>query len=225
MASPNLSQLTGDGSEENLNISQATTNLSEKTALPLQSSVDTAAHGDSRLLRLPAELRNVIYRYVLVQVDPIDIANDGHQEPALLTTCKEIRQEAVTLFYCENEFEIEMIDWNIINFLKWDKILAAALGDGDNFDCARGRTRCVGPSDDPNWANLHHWMKEYYHDNTVLEQTEPSSLCSGEETDVYVVASMFVVLNNMKSKTWEEMEGILKEFRVVLAKVDERWNW
>ncbi|KAK3681858.1 hypothetical protein LTR37_020817 [Vermiconidia calcicola] len=55
--------------------------------------------------KLPAELRKHIYRLVLVQLDTIDISlNRTPNEPALLATCSQIHDEALSVYYGENTF-------------------------------------------------------------------------------------------------------------------------
>lgn len=49
-------------------------------------------------LRLPAEIRNTFYRQILLQRDPVLI----RKRPALLSTSKRIRDEAVPIYYGEN---------------------------------------------------------------------------------------------------------------------------
>ena len=53
-----------------------------------------------RLLDLTGELRNRIYRYALVDPDQlsIPITVDGYARPGLLSTCKQIRQEALKIY-------------------------------------------------------------------------------------------------------------------------------
>ena len=59
----------------------------------------------SSLMKLPAELRNQIYRYAIVQNESINVTRvDTPKEPALLATCKLIRKETLTMFYHENKF-------------------------------------------------------------------------------------------------------------------------
>lgn len=54
-----------------------------------------------RFLELQAEIRNHIYQEALVSLDMIDV--DGQapciREPALLATCKEVRNDARAMFY------------------------------------------------------------------------------------------------------------------------------
>ncbi|CAK4034157.1 Hypothetical predicted protein [Lecanosticta acicola] len=62
--------------------------------------------GKCKLLELPAELRNDIYRLVLVPEDDaaVDIDANGYDRPGLLSTCKQIYYEARKIFYAENKF-------------------------------------------------------------------------------------------------------------------------
>ena len=64
-------------------------------------------HEDSDLLGLPAELRNRIYRYALVGQAPVDVgAKKTLDEPALLAVCKQIRNEALAIYYHESRFHV-----------------------------------------------------------------------------------------------------------------------
>jgi len=57
------------------------------------------------LLQLPPELRNRIYEACLLADGVIDVADkDEIEEPALLATCKEVRNEATAIFYGGNTF-------------------------------------------------------------------------------------------------------------------------
>ncbi|KAK5112292.1 hypothetical protein LTR85_011564 [Meristemomyces frigidus] len=60
---------------------------------------------DSQLLALPPELRNIIYRCVLVSDTPINISCEASiTPPTLLDTCRRIREEAISIYYHENTF-------------------------------------------------------------------------------------------------------------------------
>lgn len=58
----------------------------------------------SPLWKLPPELRNHIYRYTTVLDEPIDITAIREKQPALLSGCTEIREEAIKMFYHHNSF-------------------------------------------------------------------------------------------------------------------------
>ncbi|KAK0356105.1 hypothetical protein LTR91_009206 [Friedmanniomyces endolithicus] len=59
------------------------------------------------LLKLPPELRNAIYSYVLV--DPPEVLVTYHwRPPALLSMSKQIRREALKIYFAENIFRIDI---------------------------------------------------------------------------------------------------------------------
>ncbi|KAK0301115.1 hypothetical protein LTS00_000264 [Friedmanniomyces endolithicus] len=59
------------------------------------------------LLRLPPELRNAIYSYVLV--DPPEVLVTNHwRPPALFSMSKQVRREALKIYFAENIFRIDM---------------------------------------------------------------------------------------------------------------------
>lgn len=60
------------------------------------------------LLELPAELRNKIYEYALVEQWCIEIDRQNHLQPGLLRTCHQIRAEAIEMFYSENQFQLRV---------------------------------------------------------------------------------------------------------------------
>ncbi|EMC94272.1 hypothetical protein BAUCODRAFT_228368 [Baudoinia panamericana UAMH 10762] len=69
--------------------------------------LETAAvsRNECRLLSLPAEQRNAIYHLAMVQPRPLNVAQRTDvREPGLLSTCKQIRAEALAVFYGTNLF-------------------------------------------------------------------------------------------------------------------------
>lgn len=57
--------------------------------------------------KLPGELRNKIWRDLLVSPEPVDVTNRTHAtEPAILATCQQVRQEATSIYYSENTFSL-----------------------------------------------------------------------------------------------------------------------
>ncbi|KAK3722639.1 hypothetical protein LTR37_002209 [Vermiconidia calcicola] len=74
----------------------------------------------SPLLELPGELRNRFYGYVLVD-DIIKLDSTRHTEPELLHTCKQVRKEAIRIYYAENRFEILVPDYDSSLLLQWSQ--------------------------------------------------------------------------------------------------------
>ena len=69
----------------------------------------SATDPECKLLGLPAELRNRIYTLALVNDETFDITerhrtNVDRVEPGLLATCRQVRDEALSIFYGGNTF-------------------------------------------------------------------------------------------------------------------------
>lgn len=78
---------------------------------PHDSKSPTNNDRKSRLLALPAELRNAIYSLVLVEPSDIVISTKHYsQPPALLATCRQVREEASSLYYSLNRFHFMVSD-------------------------------------------------------------------------------------------------------------------
>ncbi|KAK3047727.1 hypothetical protein LTR09_010841 [Extremus antarcticus] len=61
------------------------------------------------LFKLPPELRNAIYRYTLLSSEPIKLhVKTVATLKALTDTCTEIRKEAASIFWAENDFTAKM---------------------------------------------------------------------------------------------------------------------
>jgi hypothetical protein len=76
----------------------------------VNETVPTQPESHSPLLKLPPELRNRIYEYALRFDNGICEVNEtvGIPESALLLTCKEIRREAIGIFYSVNKVHVEL---------------------------------------------------------------------------------------------------------------------
>ncbi|KAF2165399.1 hypothetical protein M409DRAFT_24249 [Zasmidium cellare ATCC 36951] len=80
-----------------------------------QRSIHNAA---SRLLRLPAEIRNQIYQLLVVQDTTIEVIERGSRyrlspdlkQPPLSLVCRQIRHEVLSVFYSENTFNITIVN-------------------------------------------------------------------------------------------------------------------
>ena len=59
---------------------------------------------NSALFGLPGELRNRIYRLVLLVEGSIDVDSGCIPEPALLVVCQQLRREGIYIYYTENQF-------------------------------------------------------------------------------------------------------------------------
>lgn len=74
-------------------------------------------HQESRLMKLPAELRNLIYELVVVEAKTIDIVDPDHvqggpgvseraKQPGIAQVCRQLRREVLPIFYSQNTFRV-----------------------------------------------------------------------------------------------------------------------
>ena len=89
------------------------------TAAILDSDI-LRTSSSSFVTRLPPELRNRIYRLILVANEPINIVeSEIKYYTALLKTCRQLRSEASQIFFAENRFcaafavdaKVTAVDW------------------------------------------------------------------------------------------------------------------
>ena len=95
----------------------------QHTDAGLTPAAKKAMQKTSPLLELAAELRNNIYRLVLTSEIPVAIKkSDLRGRTALLQTCRQIRNEASSVFYSENEFRIPLDNENVEHAVAWLKL-------------------------------------------------------------------------------------------------------
>ena len=116
--------------------------------------VQTLDSRDSRLLSLPAEIRVMIYNYVLISNG--DIQRLGHapypEQPGLLQVNKQVRSEALDIYYKKNTFRWCVHDYDASMYIKW---------------CHSFRHRRYGHNVWHNhgkrqWSNLLRWLQAVY---------------------------------------------------------------
>lgn len=75
----------------------------------------------SRLLRLPAELRNMIWKFAITADRPLCIIGASPTQPALTRTCRQIRNESIRFFYRENSFSCTIMNYDPTDFKEYRK--------------------------------------------------------------------------------------------------------
>ncbi|KAK3680221.1 hypothetical protein LTR78_000599 [Recurvomyces mirabilis] len=110
------------------------------------------------LFKLPAELRNIIYRHVLVSGEEIKLKPKGPGEPALLRVCRGVRKEARSIYYTENKFRLSITAFNGVaftHFARQYRIYRHLRPQGNS-----NITFLI--DNDPHWENLVAWVKDYF---------------------------------------------------------------
>lgn len=117
----------------------------------------------SPLFKLSAELRNTIYRLVLVEdhddccVEPVVVdAITGIPEPGLLLSNKVVRSEALGIFYYENHWDCEVRNFDPAPVLLLQSIFKMPFSKHPMFITITSVRREVNRK---TWLNLTRWIK------------------------------------------------------------------
>ena len=169
--------------------------------------------GIPSILALPPELRNKIYRFILVSGNEIRLAGDARSQPAILRVNRQIRQEAISIYYSENEFRINIIDLNGNAMIPFRRLMLRY----------RSRNRCGNfrllAKQSTNWSNLKIWLRAFY-DNCGLA----CGKISGKSANGRTIAAAFrMVLFARERRSWKEVEHSLEAFHDAVAAQNPAW--
>ena len=174
------------------------------------------------LLELPAELRNSIYRFALVE-GTIPVLSQAvlPTVPPLLSDNKQIRREATSIYFEDNTFRLEVNDFDASNVTKF---CSAALVRQQK--CVMIEAAIAEPGGG-SWANLKTWLRAFYDQNSH----GPITNKAGTGYDKILAAQQLfeVVARHRRTKpmpNWEDVvEPQLESVRVALAAVDASGVW
>lgn len=176
-----------------------------------------AARPTPRLLQLPPELRNQIWRLVLLSSQPILVITPAGPlvEPGLLRTSKALRNEAIGIFYEENVFHVPVGEFDHSTLMRWMN--------SSPFRAKQTTKVLLSPS--TNWANLMKWLKDTleYKSVGIVQMPLPGNASNCE---FHFTGLLFKVLGKEKEKgrSWQEVEALLEEFREAAGIFDVRWR-
>ncbi|KAI5361512.1 hypothetical protein Slin15195_G126270 [Septoria linicola] len=185
------------------------------------SAVDTCY-----FMELPGELRNRIYRFVLLQPEDIPVTSSGYERPSVLATSKTIRSEGLKIFYLENAFSIFVHNFDcteIYRFSQQVKRFKLKVSEEESDVNIHFWTNWA----QPNWPNLLLWLKRYHARQLDSWPAHPmlAESASVEDHGEYgVVASMAVVADMLRTKQkWSVVENILKAQHPSLLAYNDGW--
>ncbi|KAF2167339.1 hypothetical protein M409DRAFT_22149 [Zasmidium cellare ATCC 36951] len=171
----------------------------------------------NHLLGLPAELRNAIYGYALVKQEPVKVYARTTQQPALLQVSRQMRDEASSIYYQDNEFELVVMDYNGAAFAPFYSIIKRR---------EYKVTQAVS-SHRPDWKNLVAWMSAAYHDRAWGVEQNVAGGCAYPTMprDYLAAAAIFTAqFRVMMHLPWAQVETIIQAMRPVLILLDWRWE-
>jgi hypothetical protein len=182
----------------------------------IEQSSNTPTQQDSPLLNLPGELRNRIYRFAIINPLSIelDVGRWQNHQPALLRTCKQVRIEALRLFYIENKMTTNIHDWDPVVKVRCSELLTS-----HNIRSHHLYHYFTGG---PNWENLLAWLKAVFEG-----KIGGISSCLGKirTLERKIVGAMFMLVSTTVKGTaeWSELLPQLELQREILGMVDHRW--
>lgn len=182
-----------------------------------------------RLLGLSAELRNKIYRDVLLEKNWIQVDTRGwpapvravrtdtnvFAQPGLLRTCRQIRAEASSIYYLMNTFGFDVLDCDA------EKVIAFCKQSGVHWKTMRLDTMigtyCVSSPDEVVWSNLWTWLEAYHkgeapHDKCNCDEVSNSEAVE-EKQGCCVLTKMFDFIDELdgrRSMQWQSIRSLLE---------------
>lgn len=75
----------------------------------------------SRLMSLPPELRNMIWRFTVVSPKPLTILGDTPKQPSICRASQQTRKETLQIFYRENSFACTILNYDPTDFKNYRK--------------------------------------------------------------------------------------------------------
>ena len=150
------------------------------------------------LLDIPAELRNRIYDLVLntQPSDMIEVDDRHFQEPNLLQTCRQIRQEASPIFHAQC-FKLRA------GTMHFDPQLQHWIRTKVNSEL-----RTLHYSGGCKWEKLWVWFK-LCHQGTIDVSRFSNEGCVGDDSR----EKAFQIATVMRSSTWEVTKQVLELFK------------
>lgn len=177
-----------------------------------------------RLLALPAELRVAIYEYTLTEDDKIVNMTPRLRLPGLLSTCRQVRAETISIWFSEVNsfgFGIQDCDAGVMRkFWRRLKLLPQA----------NGMPYFIGLKGSKDWASVMEWCHDVWEQTAghLPPQGEaPGDLMppQGEEYNEFsaVVAGARDLARLHRGKTWKECEKALLTLRKVVGIFEPAW--
>ena len=168
------------------------------------------------MLELPPELRNRVYRALLTSIENFTIpVNEGPPtEPALLSVCRQTREEAIGIYYQENTFGFDIDDFDISGFQRWWTTHK------------RYNPRFLWHlSPSPTWGTLLGWLEAYFKDELPGLSVDDQDR---ERYDSMTITGeiLFTIVWRLKRHSWmrwEEVLAVLEDVHEILRLNTEDW--
>lgn len=118
------------------------------------AATDHSDTSPSALLGLPPEMRNMIWRFAVIEgtitLDPVN--GEAPSPPTLLEVSRQIRAEAIEIYYHENRTVWLIRDLDAAAYTRWQRATAARLNETIEI-IMHGKAV---------WKNLVVWLQAFY---------------------------------------------------------------
>lgn len=217
---------------------QATVDTKEKPSPDSSApAVLTTAQSvaNCHLFKLPPELRNRVYEYA-VAVDPEHTPTDlgteygikittkhGIPEPALLSSCKTIRREAIGIYYTIHNMDMIIENFDSTPLLLWKrKQTSVAKQYGLNLPTCG--TWIIGGR---SLHNLDNWLFRV-HQNLLCDIQDQDDFQEGlreyyQEGEADMIMGMLEIAEKLKGKPWDVVDSMFDWLREVLNGMHYGW--
>lgn len=128
---------------------QQTSRQSSQNASP---AGPVQSHFEASFLGIPGELRNLIYRNILLQPGMIRVSSSTPSQPAVLLTSRRIRTEALPIWLAENTFKVDAWDMRLSVPSNYHQHWLSRVQHKNFFITMRGKK---------DWKNLKGWLKRF----------------------------------------------------------------
>ncbi|KAF7190953.1 hypothetical protein HII31_08112 [Pseudocercospora fuligena] len=178
-----------------------------------------------RFLELAAELRNRIYEHALVEEHTIAIHRNNITQPGLLRTCRQIREETRSMYYCGNNFKIETGAYDVRPVKMFFK---QARGFWSNYDQYENEVDRLGNVEygirhsKPPWDRALKWLKAYHDNETPPYVCPHTDHGYGGFCEDFAVA--FDMVRAMAPFYWSGIEKVLEKYREVANEAYEEYE-
>ncbi|KJX99837.1 hypothetical protein TI39_contig350g00028 [Zymoseptoria brevis] len=193
----------------------------------------------SRLLDLPPELRTAIYDLVLntpeLPVKPktksrkkpvivdfrlVAVDSEGYNCPPLVSVSREVRHDALKLFYHSRTFSIAAPDFSDALIRRFHKNLKEGMGIR-----RKGMRFQVEISGLPNWKNLLKWLESNHSGTHSLRPKAQNEFLPirKQRRDEPAFLGMFAMAKEMRGQDWELLKRLLFAMRPGLVALNDKW--
>ncbi|KAK6438897.1 hypothetical protein LTR95_004893 [Oleoguttula sp. CCFEE 5521] len=186
--------------------------------LPLASTLNASIASSRLFTKLSGELRNIIWKFALIQANEIHFTNHGFQEPGLLTTCRLVRAEAASTFYHEYKIHLicESYDTTAVLLLERKFKLVGLLIEQSASD-GRVLLKMTGG---PYWQNWLLWLRRVH---SLTTGCSPGEI-GNDDFESMALRAISLTVTAMCTKRWSKVEEILKLHRPMLIKCNSAWG-